>query len=228
MAVMNNSTKAPISYFESEGRDNLEEVLKVVKRVLKTREDLRHLKIVIFTSQGRGPALAYNQLGEYSPKIVAVTFPLGFSVKDANGDLYCPRISDPINKFFKGVEIDVVVPPRLPFDLIDGLDGHNQQMNLIRKTIAMFGLGFELCVQAVMCACDAGYVELGEPVIVFSGDTAGLFIASSTAHFLNPQRGVSIQEIFCKPRRFTISRPKPKATTALTRTTPKTLEGEKV
>ena len=54
MAVMNNSTKAPISYFESEGRDNLEEVLKVVKRVLKTREDLRHLKIVIFTSQWKG------------------------------------------------------------------------------------------------------------------------------------------------------------------------------
>jgi hypothetical protein len=232
MAVMNSPTKSVIFYFESEGRDNLEEVLKVLKKTLRAREDLRGLKIVVFTAEGRGPALAYNRLGEFSPKMIAVTFPRGFSVRNAEGRAYCPRIADTILKFFRGVEIEVIVPPRLPFDLIDGMDGHNQQMQLIRKTIAMFGSGFELCLQAVICACDAGHIEEGESVIVFSGDTAGLVVSSSTKHFLNPQRGLGIQEIFCKPRRLTISRPKPKepkeSAPALPVATPKTLEGEKV
>jgi hypothetical protein len=227
MAVMSNSTKAHIFYFESEGRDNLDEVVKVIKKNLRNRQDLRDLKIVIFTSQGRGPVLAYNGLGEFFPKIIAVTFPLGFTVRDSNGNPYCPRISDHIDKFFKGVEIDVVVPPRLPFDLIDSLEGHNQQMQLIRKTMAMFGTGFELCFQALLCACDAGHIEEGEQVIVFSGDTAGLFVASSTRHFLNPNRGAYVQEIFCKPRRLNISRPSVKPPTALTMSSPKTLEGER-
>ena len=46
MAVINNSTKAQILYFESEGRDNLEEVIKVLRKVLRSREHLRELKML--------------------------------------------------------------------------------------------------------------------------------------------------------------------------------------
>jgi hypothetical protein len=222
MANINNSTRAPIFYFDAEGRANLEEVLKVMKKTLKSREDLRGLKIVVFTAEGRGPALAYNQLGEYSPKMIAVTFPRGFSVKGPNGHPYCPRISEGVLKFFKGVEIDVIVPPRLPLDLIEGMEGHNQQMQLVRRTMAIFGTGFEMCLQAVMCACDMGLIEEGEEVIAFSGDTAGLFRASPTKKYLSPQFGLAVQEIFCKPRRLTVSRPKPK----IANPEIKTIEGE--
>lgn len=222
MANMNNSTKAPIFYFDAEGRANLEEVLKVMRKILKSREDLRGLKIVVFTAEGRGPALAYNQLGEYSPKMIAVTFPRGFSVKGPNGHPYCPRISESVLKFFKGVEIDVIVPPRLPLDLIEGMEGHNQQMQLVRRTMAVFGTGFEMCLQAVMCACDMGLIEEGEEVIAFSGDTAGVFRASPTKKYLSLQCGLAVQEIFCKPRRLTVSRPKPKMASPEI----KTIEGE--
>jgi len=222
MANINNSTKAPIFYFDAEGRANLEEVLKVIKKTLKSREDLRRLKIVVFTAEGRGPALAYNQLGEYLPRMIAVTFPRGFTVKGPKGHPYCPRIDENVLKFFKGVEIDVVVPPRLPFDQIEGMDVHNQQMRLVRQTMAIFGSGFELCLQAVMCACDVGLIEEGEAVIAFSGDTAGLFTASPTKRYLSPQHGLAVQEIFCKPRRLTVSRPKPMIVAPET----KTIEGE--
>jgi hypothetical protein len=222
MANINNSTKAQIFYFDAEGRANLEEVLKVVKKTLKSREDLRGLKIVVFTAEGRGPALAYNQLGEYSPKMIAVTFPRGFSVKGPNGHPYCPRISESVLKFFKGVEIDVIVPPRLPLDLIEGMEGQNQQMQLVRRTMAIFGTGFEMCLQAVMCACDMGLIEEGEDVIAFSGDTAGLFRASPTKKYLSPQFGLAVLEIFCKPRRLTVSRPKP----TIASPEIKTIEGE--
>jgi hypothetical protein len=209
MGAMNSGIgAAPIFYFDSEGRQNLDNVLRVIKKIIKKREELRACKIVIFTAEGQGPAMAYNRLGEFRPKLIAVTFPIHFSVKRANGDRYFPRISDEIQDFFRGVHIEIVTPPSLPFDLIDGMDGHNQQVKLISQTIAMFGGGFSLCIQAVLRACDVGLLEEGESVIAMSGDTAGLFIASTTAHFLNSEGGLAVQEIFCKPRRLTRSRPR--------------------
>jgi hypothetical protein len=206
--ISNKGTGAQIVYFDIEGRQNLEQVLRVVKKALYKREELRSLKIVFFTSEGQGPALAYSKLREYKPKMIAVTFPLHFSVKRAeSGERYFPRIAEDIRCFFNGVKIDVVVPPSLPFDSIDGLDGHNQQVKVILQTIAIFGSGFGLCVQAVLRACDVGLLNEGEPVIAISGDTAGLFVASTTGHFLNKNGGLQVQEIFCKARNLTISRP---------------------
>jgi hypothetical protein len=167
MANIAKTAKA-IVYFDAEGRQNLAEVLRTLKKAIKKRSELQDLKIVSFTAEGQGPALAYSRLQEFSPRIIAVTFPRGFSIKGPNGTRYCPCISDNILKFFKGVEIDVVIPPRLPFDLIEGMEAHNQQMNLVRRTMAIFGTGFELCFQAVMSACDAGLVGEGETVIALT------------------------------------------------------------
>ena len=226
MATMNNNkTCAQIVYFDSEGRQNLEEVLRVVKKALKKREELRSLKIVIFTAEGQGPAMAYNMLREFRPKIIAVTFPVHYSVKLAGSEEpFFPKIREEIRDFFNGVKIEVVVPPSLPFDEISGMDGHNQQVKLIRQTIAMFGYGFGLCIQAILRACDVGLIEEGDLVIAMSGDTAGLFIASNTEHFLNRQNGLQVQEIFCKARNLTISHARPKSIMA--QQLQKTLEGE--
>jgi len=220
---------ASIVYFENEGRHNLEQVIRIVKSRLSKREELRSLKLVIFTAEGQGPAVAYNRLREFKIKMIAVTFPVHFSVQASGGKgRYFPRIADDIRHFFDGVRIEVLTPPRLPFDLIDGMDAHNQQVGLISKTIAMFGSGFALCVQAVLHACDVGAVQEGETVIAMSGDTAALLIASTTSHFLNKINGLQIQEIFCKPRALTISRRKPALASA--GSTPqiegKVLEGE--
>jgi hypothetical protein len=57
-------------------------------------------------------------------------------------------------------------------------------------------------------ACDLGEVELGERVIAISGDCAAILTASTTSKFLTKD-GISINEIFCKPRTLTIARPVP-------------------
>jgi hypothetical protein len=209
-AVASGKTAQIVYYFGSEGRQNLTEVLLVIRKTLRKRQDLQSLKLVIFTAEGQGPALAFNRLREFKTEMIAVTFPIHFSVPLPDGKgRYFPKISEDIRQFFDGVRIKVLVPPRLPFDVIDGMDGHNQQVELIRKTIAMFGSGFALCVQAVLHACDVGAVQEDEAVIAMSGDTAALIIASTTAHFLNRANGLQIQEIFCKPRTLTISRRRP-------------------
>jgi len=197
---------AQIVYFSEEGRRNLDEVLKVLHKLLKKREELRVCKIVFLTAFGEGPAKAYGKLSEFMPKIVAVTFPRSFVIK--RGDAwYHPEISDNLRKFFDGVGIEVLVPHTLPFDTIEAMDGHNQQVQLVRDVLSIFGGGFSLCVQAVMLACDAGHVEMGDSVIAVTGDVAALITASTTRSFLNKERGISVDEIFCKPRKLTIVRP---------------------
>lgn len=202
-----NKYPSQIVYFESEGReDNLQQVIRVIKKSLKKREELRALKLVIFTAMGQGPALAFKELMGYSPKIIAVTFSLDFSVKIADGEeRFFPRIPTQVRKFFNGVEITVVPPAPLPFDSIEGMDWHNQQMKTVKDTIALFGGGFNACIQAVLRACDAGELVPGERVIAMSGDCAALITASTTTKFLTAE-GLCIHEILCKPRNFTIAR----------------------
>jgi hypothetical protein len=193
-----------IVYFNEEGRDNLAAVIKTVRSRLKKQPQLRSLKLIIFTSYGEGPARAYDMLGEYEPKIIAVTCPPDFTIT-VEGKAYQPRIDPKVKKFFDGVGIKVITG-RLPFDTIEGMDGHNREMHLLRNALSVFGGGIVPCLQAVLQACDMGEVEIGEQVIALSGDWAILATASTTNAAFTRENGLSINEIFCKPNRFDICR----------------------
>jgi hypothetical protein len=198
-----------ICYFEREGRQNLPHVINVVKRAFKNRDDIRGCKIVIFTAVGEGPALAYNKLKIYSPKIIAVTFPWGFSATktDEKGNtIETPiHLSDDLRRFFDGVGVTVLTA-RLPFEGFDGAETIKNQMKLIKDVLSLFGGGFSLCVQAVLQACDMGALSIGEKVVVMTGDCAALVTASSSAKFLSAKGGLSINEILCKPRNLSVIR----------------------
>jgi len=198
-----------IVYFESEGRDgNLQHVIRVIKKFLKKRYEMRSLKLVIFTARGEGPMVAFKELIDYSPKIIAVTFPLDFSIKVPDSDeRFFPRIPEQVKNFFTGVGISVVSPAPLPLDSIEGMESHNQEAKIVKDTIAIFGGGFTNCIQAVLRACDAGEVAPGERVIAMNGDCAAVMTACMTKKFLTSE-GISIHEILCKPRNLTIARPK--------------------
>ncbi|MGH2639181.1 MAG: hypothetical protein ACRDF4_07885 [Rhabdochlamydiaceae bacterium] len=197
-----------ICYFEREGRQNLADVLHIVKRAIRKHSYLRSCKLIIFTAMGEGPALAYNRLKEYDPKIIAVTFPPGFTLKrreEGSTIEFSPQISDKLRKFFDGVGVTVLTG-RLPFDGMDGADSIKHQMKLIKDVLSLFGGGFALCVQAVLQACDTGAVRIGEKVIAISGDCAAIMTASTTAKFLSAEQGLSINEILCKPSNLSLTR----------------------
>jgi hypothetical protein len=194
-----------ISYFDYEGRQNLPHVLRVVKRALKIRLELRAMQLIIFTATGDGPALAYGQLHQYEPRIVAVTFPPDFHVRRREGEVFFPRVEPKLEMFFKGVGIKTITG-RLPFDKIENLQSHNEQMRLIRDVLTLFGGSFSLSIQSVLSACDFGAVAIGEKVISITGDTASIVTASTTQKFLTKEQGLVVNEILCKPRNLTLSR----------------------
>ncbi len=206
---MTEKSISTIAYFDREGRHNLSEVLSTVKRAFKKRNDIRSCKIVIFTAAGEGPALAYNKLKEFELRIIAVTFPPGFSIKrkDDEGNVteVAVCLSEQLKKFFTGVDI-TVLSSRLPLEGFDGAESIKEQMKLIKDVLSLFGGGFSLCVQAVLQACDMGAVGIGEKVVAITGDCAALVTASNTAKFLSHEEGLSINEILCKPRNLSLTR----------------------
>ena len=204
---MTRSSK--VQYFDTEGRGNLPAVIKAIRaflRGLDVQGHKRPTKVVFLTVQGEGPMLAYNQLQSDQLSIIAVTFPSGARVRTKQGEFFEPQISQRVRDFFAGVKIPIITN-RLPFDEIVGADGHNREMKLLSQTLALFGSSIPLAVQAVLQATDAGYVEVGEEVIVATGDTALLVTATSTRMILHPSSlGFAVNEIICKPRTFTMSR----------------------
>jgi hypothetical protein len=197
-----------VQHFDSEGHENLPNVIKNVKnylRALLTSENSNLPKIIFLTGQGEGPMIAYNQLSGLDVTIIAVTFPHGFSVRIGENESFSPQIPERVRKFFNGVGIPIITG-RLSFDTIDGADFHNKEMELLRSTLEIFGGSMPLAIQAVLQAADSGFVETGEQVIAVTSDTAVLITASTTKQFLSKTCGMMVNEIICKPRRFTISR----------------------
>lgn len=197
---------ASITYFLQEGRDNLPECLKVAFQAAK-QQNIE--KIVIFTARGEGVQLAldhYCSLEEYKNiKLVAVTFPQG---KEFTFDKKPLQIQFSPDTQRSMTERNIpLIKAHLPFDPIAPpfMDRGvlAQDLSLVESALNIFGGSMSLCVQAVVLACDAGAIGLGEHVIAMTSDTAILVQASTTRRML---RELVVREILCKPAILSIGR----------------------
>ena len=211
---MPNSINSEIEYFFQEGKENLEECLRIAYEKAVLREVK---KLIIFTGIGQGPKLAIEKF-RVQPcyadiKIIAVTFPSG-QFKDS-------EISSDDCELFRSHGVPIV-RAHLPFDPINahyknhGILG--QDLTLIGNALSIFCGGMSLCVQAAIMACDAGEVALGEHVIALTSDTAILVRTAPTARLLTD---FIVREILCKPMSLTIG----KGEKSLSTPEPVTLEG---
>ncbi len=197
---------ASITYFLQEGRDNLPECLKIAFQAAK-QQNVE--KIVIFTARGEGVQLALDNfcsLDEYQKiRLVAVTFPQAKAFSTEGKPLEV-RISDDAERVMKERGIPIV-RAHLPFDPIAPPFKDRgvlaQDLSLVESALNIFGGSMSLCVQAVVLACDAGAIGLGEHVIAMTSDTAILVQAAPTARML---RELVIREILCKPAILNIGR----------------------
>lgn len=196
-----------ITYFLQEGRDNLRECLNVAFEAARQHNVG---KIVIFTAKGEGVKLALDEFcskPEFEKvKLVAVTFPQGKVFTNTEGHPIEVSISPDFTELFSSRGIPLV-RAHLPFDPIappfKGRGVLGQDLSLVGDALNIFGGSMSLCVQAVVIACDAGAVRLGEHVIALTSDTAILAQATSTRRMLGE---FVIREILCKPVVLSIGR----------------------
>jgi hypothetical protein len=202
---MNQVTES-ITYFPEEGRKNLGECLRISFETA-VQYDLE--KIIIFTGIGDGLEAAIDNFlsqESYSHiKLVGVTFPQGFKVR-REGEQISPEF--PIDRKKDLIERGIpLVRAHLPFDAISTqYQQHGvlaQDMSLVGNALNMFCGSMSLCVQAVLMACDAGEVEIGEHVIVMTSDTSLIVRAAPTTRLLTD---FIVRQINCKPAFLTVAK----------------------
>jgi hypothetical protein len=204
---MGKSFTAQTTYFLQEGRENLDDCLKIAFQAAIAH---RIKKIVIFTAHGDGVKLALEKFCAkevYSEiQLVAVTFPAGKTFTNRNDEPVAVNIPDELVQLFDESKVPLV-RANLPFDAVEPSAAWRtvvgRGFNLLGETLNMFCGSMSLCVQAVALACDAGHVELGEHVISMTSDTAILATATVTRKMLSE---MVIREILCKPVVLTIGR----------------------
>jgi uncharacterized protein len=204
---MANSFTASTTYFLQEGRENLEDCLKIAFQAA-IAHDVR--KIVIFTAYGEGVKAALDNFcsrDEYAQiQVVAVTFPAGKTFTNENNQPVAATIPDELMRRFEDCDVPLV-RANLPFDAVEPSAAWRtvvgRGFNLLGETLNMFCGSMSLCVQAVSLACDAGYLELGEHVVSMTSDTAILVTATVTRKMLSE---MVIREVLCKPVILTIGR----------------------
>lgn len=165
---------------------------------------------MIFTARGEGVRIALEEfcsLDDFKHiGLVAVTFPVGKDFTNPDGTPLTIAI-DPNNEDLFRKSGVPLIRAHMPFDPIAPLfhrEGNlGQDLSLIGEALNMFGGSMSLCVQAILMACDAGVVGLGEHVIAMTSDTAILAQATCTRRMLGH---LVIREVLCKPAVLSIGR----------------------
>jgi len=204
---MPNSISATIDYFFHEGKENLDDCLRLSFEAAARRE-VR--KIVIFTGIGQGPKLAIEKFCSQpcfsGIQVIAVTFPYGQHFTDSEKKPITLDISAENRELFRNNNVPIV-RAHLPFDPISAYHkGHGilgQDLTLIGNALSIFCGSMSLCVQAALMACDAGLVGLGEHVIAITSDTSILVRCAPTERLLTD---FIVREIICKPMSLTMAK----------------------
>jgi uncharacterized protein len=187
--------------FENEGNDNLEETTRIVAEFAT----VHHVDTIItFTALGEGALRIRQLLPSPEARIVAVTFPAESFAIDA-GSRISLGVPDPnVREKLRSFDIPIV-QAAMPFRGFDAR-ARSSTARVVNQALAVFGGGINLCVQAVLMACDAGYIETEQRCIAFSGDTAILARAAHTHSFLSERSRFAVEHILCKPLQYQITR----------------------
>ncbi|HEY5382341.1 MAG TPA: hypothetical protein VIJ65_08790 [Acidobacteriaceae bacterium] len=195
-----------VTYFAEEGKANLSECLRLS---FETLVEFGLETLVIFTGVGEGIQQAIDQFldrPEYAHiRIVGVTFAQGFEVR-REGVLGPHVFPAEVKAQFLSRGIPLI-RAHLPFDSISAQyqqhGAMGQDMSIVGNALNIFCGSMNLCVQALMMACDAGEVEIGEHVVVMTSDTALLARAAPTSRLLTD---LIVRQIICKPAFLTIAK----------------------
>ena len=204
---MEKHFSAPATYFLQEGRENLDECLRVSFQAAKHQNIGT---IVIFTAKGDGIKKAleeYCSQPDYEHiRLVGVSFPAGKVFRDSENRSFTVAVSTEDKQLFaeKGIPI---VTAHFPFDGLRPAGNHPEplarDLRLIADALNMFSGSMSLCVQSVTLACDAGHVQIGDHIIAMTADTAILATATVTSNMLSD---LVVREVLCKPVIMDIAR----------------------
>ena len=176
-----------IVYFERPGKENTEEVTKLVLQKAKSKDIHR---IVVASTRGNVAKSFSDAVRGEDINLVVVPWQFGFK-KDDNP--FPQELVNELRKKKHAVHFGTML-----FHTTDlyGTNAPQAMANLLR----VFGHGTKVCIEIIMMACDGGCVGIGEKIIAVAGTGSGADTAVlATAGPSTQVASLRIHEIICKP-----------------------------
>ena len=173
-----------ITYFEQQGNDYTDELIKAVKDKLDSSSDIK--RILIASSTGESALKLNGALDDMDVEIINVTHHMGFS--DENK----ADITDDMIKKLEDVGIKTHIGAHAFSGAARGVTnkyGGYSPLDVVADTLRMFSHGVKVAAEISIMAADAGLVPVGEKIIAIGGRGHGV----DTAVILTP---VNAKDLF--------------------------------
>ncbi len=180
------------TYFENPGKENTEEVLRIVKQ----RAEELGIKTIVLASTGGATAVkATEVLGGF--KIIAVSHLTGYSTPNSQ------QFTEENRKIVEGKGGVVLTTTHLFSGLSSAMrTKYNTYIigDIVANTLRILGQGMKVVCEIAVMAADSGLVRTDEDVIAIGGTSRG----ADTAVVLRPVNSgdffdLKVKEILCKP-----------------------------
>jgi len=166
-----------ITYFEEQGNDYTDDLIKAVKDKLEASNDIK--RILIASSTGESALKLYDALDDGDIEIINVTHHMGFK-EDNVAD-----ISDEMIKKLENVGIKTYIGAHAFSGAARGVTnkyGGFSPLDVVADTLRMFCHGIKVSAEISIMAADAGLIPVGEKIIAIGGRGHGV----DTAVILTP------------------------------------------
>ncbi|WP_458453537.1 pyruvate kinase alpha/beta domain-containing protein [Methanobrevibacter sp.] len=184
-----------ITYFDKEGEDNTDELIKAVKDKLEISPNIN--KILIASATGES-ALKLKGAIDEDIEIINVTHHMGFSGENESD------ISEEMIRKLEDVGIKTYFGMHAFSGAARGVTnkyGGYSPLDVVADTLRMFSHGVKVAAEISIMAADAGLINVGEEIIAIGGRGHGI----DTAVILTPENAkdlfkIKFHEIIAMPR----------------------------
>lgn len=158
-----------ITYFEKQGNDYTDELIKAVKDKLDASSDIK--RILIASATGESALKLYGAIDDGDIEIINVTHHMGFSGENESD------ISDEMVKKLEDVGIKTYFGAHAFSGAARGVTnkyGGYSPLDIVADTLRMFSHGIKVAAEISIMAADAGLVPVGEDIIAIGGRGHGV------------------------------------------------------
>ena len=185
-----------ITYFDEQGNDYTDDLIRAVKDKLENSPDIK--RILIASSTGESALKLHGAVDDRDVEIINVTHHMGFK-EDNVAD-----ISDEMIKKLEDVGIKTYIGAHAFSGAARGVTnkyGGFSPLDIVADTLRMFSHGVKVSAEISIMAADAGLVPVGEKIIAIGGRGHGV----DTAVILTPVNAkdlfnLKFHEIIAMPR----------------------------
>lgn len=166
-----------ITYFEKQGNDYTDDLIRAVKDKLDATDEIK--RILIASSTGESALKLYGAIDNDDIEIINVTHHMGFSGPNESD------ISDDMIKKLEDCGIKTYFGSHAFSGAARGVTnkyGGYSPLDVVADTLRMFSHGIKVAAEISIMASDAGLVPVGEKIIAIGGRGHGV----DTAVILTP------------------------------------------